>query len=200
MNRNQEPSKTLDHPKAFVSYAWDGEVHRDWVHTLAARLRGLGVDVTLDQWSAAPGDRLPFFMEQSIRLNDFILIICTPKYKEKSENRSGGVGYEGDVMTGELLVTGNHRKFIPILREGEWAGACPSWLLGKYFVDLRGNPYSEQSFSDLLAAVCRDRTPIPELGTLVQPHSQTSPQRSVNRLNLLRDLEADDKIGFGSHG
>jgi hypothetical protein len=106
-------------PKAFISYSWDDEAHKHWTKELAARLRADGVDATIDRWAVVPGDRLPVFMEQAIRENSYVLIVCTPKYKAKSDNRTGGVGYEGDIMTGEDYTLGNHRKFIPILRRGD---------------------------------------------------------------------------------
>ena len=137
-------------PKAFMSYSWDGKDHEDWVRGLAAKLRGHGVEVTLDQWSLAPGDQLPQFMETAVRANDFILIVCTPRYKQKSDDRQGGVGCEGDIMTAEVLNGQNRRKFIPILREGEWKDAAPSWLAGAFYVNLRGNPYSEEMYEVLL--------------------------------------------------
>jgi hypothetical protein len=129
MKTNESPSGEQRNPKVFISYSWDSESHRAWVRALGARLRSDGVDVTLDQWHVGPGDQLPEFMERAIRENDFVLIICMTKYKTKSERRSGGVGYEGDVMTGEVFVHGYNRKFIPVLREGEWSEAAPSWLL-----------------------------------------------------------------------
>ena len=135
---------------AFVSYSWDDDNHKHWVHELAVRLRQDGVDVTLDSWSAAPGDQLPHFMERSIRENNFVVIVCTPRYKERSESRIGGVGYEGDIMTSEVMQTQNHRKFIPVLRRGTWSEAAPSWLSGKYYLDLSSDPYSEEDYADLV--------------------------------------------------
>ena len=98
--------------KAFVSYSWDSDNHKNWVRELATRLRNDGIDVTLDQWSLVPGDQLPEFMERAVRESDYVLIICTHKYKERSNNRQGGVGYEGDIMTAEIMNTKNQRKFI----------------------------------------------------------------------------------------
>lgn len=129
---------SMSNPTAFISYSWDDDYHKYWVRDLAARLRGQGVDVMLDQWENAPGDQIPAFMERAIRDNDHVLIICTPRYKRRSDNREGGVGYEGDIMTAEVLTTQNHRKFIPILRRGTWEEAAPSWLQGKYYIDLCG--------------------------------------------------------------
>jgi serine/threonine-protein kinase len=100
-----------------------------------------------------PGDQLPQFMEKSIRENDFVLIICTATYKYKSDNRVGGVGFEGNIITAEAFSYNNQRKFIPILRRDTWRAAAPTWLLGKYYIDLRGTPFSEEQYNLLLKAL-----------------------------------------------
>ncbi|MDD3653994.1 MAG: toll/interleukin-1 receptor domain-containing protein [Desulfotomaculaceae bacterium] len=152
-------------PKVFISYAWATEEHNNWVKDFAQRLRKDGVEVTLDQWHLALGDQLPEFMERSIRENDYILIVCTPKYKAKSDSRAGGVGYEGDIMTGEVLSDKNDRKFIPILREGEWNESAPSWLKGKKYVDLRDDAnFKDNSYEMLLMHIHNIRLDAPALG------------------------------------
>lgn len=165
-------------PKAFISYSWDGNDHKAWVKALAARLRGDGVDVTLDQWALVPGDQLPKFMETAIRENSHVLIVCTPKFKTKSDDRAGGVGYEGDVMTAEVLNEGNHRKFIPVLRSGSREAAMPSWLKGKYSVDLSGDRYSEDQYHDLLETLHNRREQAPALGK-PPPLPRVAPAKSV---------------------
>lgn len=162
-------------PKAFISYSWEDEEHRTWVRDFATRLRADGIEAVIDQWSAVPGDQLPSFMESAIRSNDYVLIVCTPKYKQKSDNRQGGVGYEGDIMTAEVLGTANHRKFIPVLRKGSWAESSPTWLAGKYFIDLSRAPYSEENYGDLLVTMHGARHSAPPIG---KPFS-TVPTRSV---------------------
>jgi len=92
-------------------------------------------------------------MECAVRDNNFVLIVCTSRYKERSDARLGGVGYEGDIMTAEVYRGQNHRKFIPILRSGEWPTTAPSWLWGKYSIDLRGDPYSEEEYLRLRNAI-----------------------------------------------
>jgi hypothetical protein len=156
------PMTTTAAPKAFMSYSWDSDEHKLWVKELATRLRGDGVDVQLDQWSVVPGDQLPKFMETAIRDNSYVIIICTPKYKSKSDDRAGGVGYEGDVMTGEVHTQQNHRKFIPVLRCSK--EALPSWLSGKYRIDLSTNPYSEEQYKDLVVTLHNQREQAPPLG------------------------------------
>ncbi len=109
----------IQSPNVFISYAWDSEEFNGWVKKLATDLRNKGIDIHLDQWKLVPGDRMALFMEKSVKENNYVLIICTPKYKYKSENRIGGVGYEGDIMTAEVLQNANSRKFIPILQTGD---------------------------------------------------------------------------------
>lgn len=150
--------------KAFVSYSWDDESHKKWVRELATRLRNDGVDVILDQWHLVPGDQLPEFMERSVRESDYVLIICTHKYKERSDNRQGGVGYEGDIMTAEVLTTRNERKFIPILRQKNSKDSLPNWLLAKYFIDLSASPYEQRYYDDLIITLLGIREPAPVIG------------------------------------
>lgn len=137
-------------PKVFLSYSWDDAAHKEWVKELAARLRKDGIDVTFDQWEAMYGDQMPSLMEAAIRESQFVLIICTPRYKIRSDAREGGVGYEGDIMTAEIISSRNNRKFIPVLRRGTWQDASPSWLSGKYYCDLSSDPFPEERYRDLV--------------------------------------------------
>jgi hypothetical protein len=57
----------MNAPTVFISYSWDDLAHKEWVKELATQLRTHGVNVCLDHWHAAPGDRLPEFMEREIR-------------------------------------------------------------------------------------------------------------------------------------
>ncbi len=137
-------------PRVFLSYAWESDDHQTWVRFLGGRLRVDGVDARLDEWLVVPGDQLPSFMEREIREADFVLVICTPTYKKKSDARSGGVGYEGAIITAELLTMANERKVIPVLQQGPWAEAAPSWALGKFFLDFTGTKLPEQGYRRLL--------------------------------------------------
>ncbi len=155
-------------PCVMFSYAWENEDHKLWVKELAKRRQSEGIKVTLDQWDSAPGDQLTHFMETSIRENNYILVICTPLYRKKSNQRLGGVGYEGDIMTGEVVNFQNQRKFIPILRSGNWKTSIPTWMRGKYGIDLSGYPYSEVHYRDLLATLHGVREQAPPVGRIPQ--------------------------------
>lgn len=148
----------------FISYSWDSDQHKTWVREFAERLRADGVEAHLDQWAAVPGDQLPQFMERAIAENSFVLIVCTPRYASKSEARQGGVGYEGDIITGELLKSRNHRKFIPVLRSGNWSASAPGWLAGKYYIDLREGKRYEAQYEDLVSTLQGSRPTAPPVG------------------------------------
>ena len=136
-------------PKVFISYAWEDDV-KIWVRAFAKQLRKDGVETVLDQWDTHYGDQLPEFMEKAVRESDFVILVCTPKYKMKSDKREGGVGYEGHIITAEIFQKNNHRKFITVLRKGNWDSALPSWAAGKLSMDLRGDPYSKKNYQELL--------------------------------------------------
>lgn len=172
----------MSNPKTFISYSWDDDSHKDWVLQLATDLRNDGVETILDQWHAVPGDQLPAFMEREIRENDYVLIVCTPNYKLKSDQRKGGVGYEGDIMTAEVHTQGNHRKFIPILARGTWEQSAPSWLKGKYFIDLSSHDKKVRNYSDLKATVLGLRITAPPVKSM-----PTDPKSSTSTVSPLTD-------------
>src|SRR5512135_324913 len=151
-------------PKAFISYSWDDEAHKEWARQLATRLRADGVDVTLDRWHSAPGNQIPAFMERAVRENDFVIAVCTPRFKERSDGRGGGVGYEGDIVTAYAFTGGDKRKFIPVLRRGSWSEAAPTWLLARAKIDLSGDPYSASEDEELLRTLHGARKGAPPVG------------------------------------
>jgi RNA polymerase sigma factor (sigma-70 family) len=150
--------------KAFISYSWDDLTHKTWVREFASGLRKDGIETILDQWHSTPGEQLPLFMEQAVRDNDFVLVVCTPKYKTKYDNRAAGVGYEGDIIQGEIFVKNNHRKFIPILRRGNWEDVAPSALLGSYYIDLRDGSSYASNYEDLVLTLQGRRPQPPTVG------------------------------------
>ncbi|HEX7424849.1 MAG TPA: toll/interleukin-1 receptor domain-containing protein [Terriglobales bacterium] len=161
---HEDLAMTGSRPTVFISYGWESADHKKWVRDLALRLRSDGVDAKLDQWHTAPGDQLTEFMEREIRENDYVLIICTPDYRTRSDSRRGGVGYEGDIMTGEAMTSRNNRKFIPIVAKGSWEDAGPSWLKGKYHIDLASDAHFERGYEDLITTLHGAREQAPPLG------------------------------------
>lgn len=144
-------------PKALISYSWDSDSHKAWVRGLAERLRLNGVDVRLDQWHVAPGQSLTQFMEVEIVTCEYVLIICTPNYYRKSINRTGGVGYEQQIISGNLAAGQRREKFIPIVRSGTFEPstdcAVPPHFSGIFAVDMRNEAVFEHAQEQVLRAI-----------------------------------------------
>jgi len=68
------------------------------------------------------------------------------------------------VITGEVLTGRNQRKFIPVLRIEPWQRSAPSWLKGKYYIDLSGSAYAEEEYEKLLGTLLGSRPQAPPVG------------------------------------
>lgn len=138
-------------PTVFISYSWDSKEHRAWVSDLANYLRMAGANVLFDG-DLRLGQRLPKFMEQSIAKADYVMVICTEKYKAKADGRIGGVGYENNIISGDLYISSglNEEKYIPVLRSGSWETSLPNYMAGKFGVDCTNGVIDDSTMRDLL--------------------------------------------------
>lgn len=159
MNRKNE------HPIVFISYSWEDEELKEWALKLVDKLISDGVDAHIDRYELDHGDRLPHFMEQEIIKADYVLIICTPNYKEKADNRKSGVGYEGHIISQELMENHNERKFIPLIRKGGIRESFPIYLSGKLGINFKDNSRFDENYKDLLATLYGTKKK-PELGKM----------------------------------
>jgi hypothetical protein len=122
-------------PKAFISYSHDNPEHSSWVLKLAGDLRGVGVDVVLDQWDLAPGQEISLFMERGISDADRVIMVCSSPYVSKSDRGVGGVAYERLIVTAEVVKSIDTIKFIPILRGSDSTKRLPSFLGPRLYID-----------------------------------------------------------------
>jgi hypothetical protein len=123
----------------FISYSWDNDAHIGWVLELASRLKADGVRVLLDRFDLKFGHSTTRYMETSVTESDFVLVICTETYKKRFDNREGGAGYEGHIITSEIIEEVGNGKFIPVLRTGDWKVSMPTALKGIYGADFRND-------------------------------------------------------------
>lgn len=140
-------------PKVFISYSWEDEDHKKWVKTLADKLIENGLDADIDQYDLELGDRLPQFMENEISNADYVVIVCTPAYKEKADNRRSGVGYEGHIISEELMSNKNERKFIPVIKKESVKESMPKFLAGKLAIDFTKEELDEENINDLITTL-----------------------------------------------
>ena len=139
-------------PKAFISYSHDSEEHKAWVLEFAKELLKRGIDVILDQWDLRLGQDLNKFMADGVEESDRVLVICTPNYVRKANDRSGGAGYEGMIIDTTIAEDLKTTKFIPIVRRSDDKDKLPRFLKGRLYVDMQ----DEKQFSDGLNDLVHD--------------------------------------------
>lgn len=140
----------VESPKVFISYSHDSPEHRRWVLELGTKLVQNGVDVILDQWDLTPGDNFTQFMEAGVRDRDWVLVICTDNYVRKANDREGGVGYEVQIVTAQLVKNLGINKFIPIIRHASAQEKMPTFLGGRVYIDFTDDSQFNEKFNDLL--------------------------------------------------
>ena len=122
-----------------------------------------GVNVMFDRWHLHPGEEVFHFMERGCRDCDKIIIVSTPSYVRRANERIGGVGFE-TVLTVDLYQRmENKRRFIPVLRASAVGDQppLPTYLGGALYVDMRAGAWQGYPFKQLLSAVYEDYEHVP---------------------------------------
>ena len=140
----------MTHPSVFLSYSHDSETHKAWVRNLAEDLRHGGVDATLDQWDLQAGADVVAFMEAGIRRADRVLLVCTSTYVSKAEQRKGGAGYEGMIVTSQVARATDTVKFIPLVRDNPKEPLLPDFLGPRLWLDFRNDALYTERLEQLL--------------------------------------------------
>jgi len=143
--------------KVFISYSWTTPEHEEWVCDLATRLMENGVEVKFDKWDLKPGQDKYVFMESMVKDKSInrILVICDKGYKEKADNRQGGVGTETQIITPEIYSDVEQEKFIPIIAEkGEqFDSYLPNFIKTRIGIDLSCEDVFEKEYEKLLRLI-----------------------------------------------
>ena len=138
-------------PKVFISYSWSSD---DTVLPLAERLVSHGVDVVLDKWDLTEGQDKYAFMERCVNDPNInkVLIVSDKVYAEKADSRTGGVGDETVIISGEIYGKMTQEKFIPIVAERDENGEAymPAYIKTRIYVDLSDENRYEEEYEKLL--------------------------------------------------
>lgn len=143
----QESNSFLQKKKVFISYVHDK--NKEKVHSFADKLKEDGIDVLIDK-NAPLGMDLFKFMNEGISEADRVLIILTPVYKQKVNDREGGGGYECLLINKEIYDKQDTTKFIPVLFEGNFKDTPPNILTSRNGIDLSNEANWENNYKKLL--------------------------------------------------
>lgn len=135
-------------PHVFISYAWE-EAHNNWVLNISNDLRKAGIDCRIDKYQQH-GTDLVKFMRDEILNSDRVLVILTPKYKEKAESGRGGASYEGNIISHTIYNEQDTTKFVPLLRAGSFQSSSPDFMSGRKGFDFSDDSQYEKELATLV--------------------------------------------------
>ncbi|MCB9265162.1 MAG: TIR domain-containing protein [Lewinellaceae bacterium] len=150
--------------RVFISYSHDSEEHARKVLKFADCLVDEGMDVNLDQYVANPEEGWIKWMDNAVRDADFVLLICTEKYRGRFEGRAAkgegkGVKFESHLTVSHLYEDEmRNRKFIPICFDSKDKAFIPGVLAAyqNYVVEIRQpNLWDAPGFVDLYRWISR---------------------------------------------
>ncbi|MCY2992947.1 MAG: toll/interleukin-1 receptor domain-containing protein [Planctomycetota bacterium] len=148
-------------PECFISYAWGVPEHERWVEKrLATDLQKAGIGVVLDRWhNAQIGASVTRFVER-IERSDRIVMVGTPLYRRKYENKDTRTGYvvaaEVDLIANRLLGTETQKESVlPLLLDGEKTASLPPLLHGRVYADFRDESAYFTTAFDLILSLYR---------------------------------------------
>jgi tetratricopeptide (TPR) repeat protein len=108
-------------PRAFISYSHDSPEHMDRVLEFSNRLRADGVDCHIDQDETSPTEGWLRWMRNQINAAEFVLAVCTEKYRLRfqGEEEPGiglGANREGSIIDQHIYDDGGRNdKFLPVV-------------------------------------------------------------------------------------
>jgi hypothetical protein len=121
--------------RAFISYAHDTTAHVDLVRRFQLFLREVGVDARLDLSAASVPRDWPVWMSEQIRESDFVLVIASPKYRERADGlapdeEGRGVRWEARLIRDLYYANegAGRAKVLPVVLPNQSTDGIPSWL------------------------------------------------------------------------
>lgn len=153
-----------ENPTVFVSYSHDSPEHCDWVLDLSTRLVRNGVEVVLDRWDATLGSDLQSFMEKAAAESPRIIAIVSESYRQKANERSGGVGIEKNVLSSRIIQDQQSNIVIPLLRNNP-DKRLPHFLANTQYINFNSDDDHEIKYRDLIYDLYGESViPTPPLG------------------------------------
>jgi hypothetical protein len=118
----EEQDRAMTAGSVFISYSHDSTEHSACVRLLADTLIKMGLVVELDQFVTRPPQGWTHWCEERLRPENaaFVLVICTPNYRNRVENKvkfdeGRGAFWEGALIHQYIYEEKGNTRFIPVL-------------------------------------------------------------------------------------
>jgi len=183
--------RSATHPRVLISYSQESAAHSERVAALAGRLRGDGIDCSLDQYEMG----WPRWMVGQIATSDYVVVVCSQAYYRRAlltedAGRGRGVRFESLLIDNVLYWDDSlNTRFIPVLFDGHDADYIPD--------PLRGSTYYRVDTDDGYINLLRQLTgqpalPKPPLGPV--PHLPSHEQAGPSSSDQAPEVEPIDRV------
>jgi len=123
-------------PTVFISYAHDNTAHEERVLAFSNKLLTHYINSNCDQYieDGNPERGWPNWMEENIRVSDFVLIVASERYLERFEGRAKagtglGAKWESTLTVNEIYQNDStNKKHIPIVFDAADKKYIPTFL------------------------------------------------------------------------
>lgn len=186
--------------KVFISYAWTNEEHKNRILNIASSLvEDHGINIILDLWDCLPGQDLNAFMESMVldQTVDYVLMMSDGKYKNKANNREGGVGTESTIISSEIYKDVSATKFIPVAMEienGEFT--LPQFCKSRRAINMTNEDNDYEGIEEIARWI--NGQPVytkPKLGTVPDYNSKsTSIKKYEQKVFLSKTYNLEDNL------
>lgn len=182
---------------AFVSYAHGNKDIESLALKIATRLQESGVNTLFDKWDLKLGDDKNYFMEQ-IKSKDFVFVVCDVNYRNKSNNRIGGVGTETQIIAESVYDNIKNSRIIPIVADSRTN--IPIFLENRISIDFSDSTMFDEKLEELLRHIYEElKHKKPFLGSKPPFGATTKDEqkkvRSIMRIiSTYLDINSNEKL------
>lgn len=174
----------MENKTVFISYCHK-DTTEDWIVKLVTKLGEHGINCIVDIYDLQLGQDLNYFMEK-MKDADKVLILSGKTYKEKADNREGGVGTETQIISNEVYNDVEQTKFIPIVisKNEEGNAYLPYYLETRLYTDFSDDNLFSKNFEEVVKQIF-------DLPKKEKPHVKNSVIKNTNGENKDQKVESD---------
>jgi TolB-like protein/Tfp pilus assembly protein PilF len=160
---------------AFVSYSHDSAEHSHRVLQLAEALRSHGIEASIDVDVVRPPHGWPHWCEEQLRPEnaDFVLLICTPMYCDRVENKVAfdegrGAFWEGSIIYDYVYEEKGNQRFIPLLLDGATKSCIPRPIRNHTHYAIGHYDFTDRGYRKLYRELTKQNAKRKPAGEVVQ--------------------------------
>lgn len=154
-SKDSVPSKKEEQKErqisVFIGYAWESDDHNERVISFVEFLRNEGYNASMDRMKSQEETAINFnqMMVQSLNDSDKVVVILSPKYKQKADKFEGGVGMEFNMILEDIKSKANKYVFVSF-GSNHLGEIVPNGIAGREVLDLKKDQ-DEHAFNGLFA-------------------------------------------------